>query len=103
MFDDHQQPIRPNIEDTSDPIWSETVQKTWPHFIMGVSETWLGLINQLATEHEQLADPDDLQTLLPKYQKINAAVDEIWKQHGRHAFLHHLNAVFGYRPLYMRY
>ncbi len=30
---------------------------------------------------------------------MNDAVDDMWRQEGRHAFLHHLNAVFGYQPL----
>jgi hypothetical protein len=26
-------------------------------------------------------------------------VDRIWEEEAQHALLHHLNAVFGYRPL----
>ena len=43
---------------TSDKIWHPALQKQWPSYIMGVSATWLGLIEELVpapeTEHETL-------------------------------------------------
>ena len=93
---------RPNIEDTSDKGWAEVVQKSWPFFIMGVSETWLNLIEQVAIDL-QLSISLDTASLLEGYRQVSQTVDEIWRLHGQHAFLHHLNAVFGYQPLLMRY
>ena len=93
---------RPNIEDTSDKAWAEVVQKSWPFFIMGVSETWLDLIERVAIDR-QLNIAQETTTLLEGYRQVSTTVDEIWRLHGRHAFLHHLNAVFGYQPLLMRY
>lgn len=99
-FEQHS--IRPNLEDTSDKNWSAIVQKSWPFFIMGVSETWLDLIEQVAIE-SRLDAMQDLPTLLEGYGKVSATIDEIWKWHGKHAFLHHLNAVFGYQPMSITY
>jgi len=93
---------RPQLEDTSDKNWSVMMQKSWPFFIMGVSETWLDLIEQIAIER-RLDAMQDLPTLLAGYSKVSATVDETWQQHGQHAFLHHLNAVFGYQPALIRY
>jgi len=28
---------------------------------------------------------------------------DIWQEQGQHAMLHHLNAVYAYQPLLMRY
>ena len=94
---------RPNIEDTSDPNWSLMVQKAWPAFIMGVSSTWLELINQIVIAEQLDTREMELDALIALYQRINNTVDELWLGHGRHAFLHHLNALFGYRPIYMNY
>ena len=33
------------------------------------------------------------------YARLNDRLCGIWQQQGRHAFLHHLNALFGYVPL----
>lgn len=93
---------RPDLEDTSDKSWAEVVQKSWPFFIMGVSEAWLDLIERIAIE-EKLSAEQDLPVLLEGYSKVNATVDQIWRLHGKHAFLHHLNAIFGYQPLLMNY
>jgi hypothetical protein len=33
------------------------------------------------------------------YTRIDELVTEAWQEEGRHALLHHLNAMFGYRPI----
>jgi hypothetical protein len=93
---------RPNIEDTSDRSWAPVIQKTWPYYIMGVSRMWLNLIADLAdnTAGGKTADsPEELKVL---YQKVNKSVTELWQREGGHAFLHHLNALFGYEPVIIR-
>jgi hypothetical protein len=30
---------------------------------------------------------------------VDEVVEEMWRQEGSHAFLHHLNAIFGYEPV----
>jgi len=86
---------------TSDPDWSDAVQRSWPHFIMGVSRTWLELI--VATAEERRGSAADSEALLERYAEIDAEVTTLWSEHGQHAFLHHLNAIYGYKPLEIRY
>ena len=40
-YDDTSQITKPNIGDTSDLNWSSPVKKSWPYFMMGVSQMWL--------------------------------------------------------------
>lgn len=88
---------RPGLADTSDPNWNEMIQITWPAYIMGVSAMWLELVQRLAAEQavHGLAEAD--------YRRVSAVLDRLWADHARHAFLHHLNAVYGYRPFWDRY
>lgn len=87
---------RPRIEDTSDKSWSVPVQKTWPWFIMGVSEMWLRLIDELAGETQTGPDSSDYQGMLNDYASISSNLDKVWRIEGSHALLHHLNAMYGY-------
>ncbi len=95
--DDPDRPERPNIEDTSDPKWSPTLQRHWPAYIMGVSQLWLGLIDDAVADLpvESYAGYDPLVI----YRAADKRVSQIWFKEGQHAFLHHLSAVFGYREL----
>lgn len=89
---------RPAIGDTSDRNWSDSLQRAWPHFIMGASQTWLELAREYAAQ-EPPAQPDSAAELASKYEKVNATLTERWQEEGGHAFLHHLNALFGYQPV----
>ena len=40
-----------------------------------------------------------MEDYLAFYKKVEESVTEAWKREGRHAYLHHLNAIFGYEPL----
>lgn len=86
---------KPHIEDTSDPSWPLMVQKTWPSFIMGASEMWLGLVRELAAE-DQKHEPKDDETL---YREVQKQLNVFWREHGQHPLLHHLNALFGYEEM----
>ncbi len=97
LTDDTNKIPRPAIEDTSDPNWSLPLQKAWPYFIMGVSETWLDLISRY--EHAAGDRPRSIAEMQTFYQKINRKLDATWQNEGGHAFLHHLDALFGYGPL----
>ena len=102
-FDDTASIPRPGVEAASDPNWSPPVARTWPYFIKGVSEMWLHLIDDIAVGDDyppDLASPEDLDAY---YRQINTTITAHWQQEGRHALLHHLNALFGYAPLLMRY
>jgi len=86
---------KPHIEDTSDPHWPLMVQKTWPSFIMGASEMWLGLIRELASEAQKNEKKDD-ETL---YREVQKQLSDFWREQGQHPLLHHLNALFGYEEM----
>jgi len=93
-------PAPPSIAGSSDSAWPPEIQESWPWYIMGVSQTWLSLINQVTAE-----DPfEDTSTaaLLDYYETVNERVSTLWRNHGQHVYLHHLNAVFGYAPLVIR-
>lgn len=100
--DDTSKIDRPNIEDTSDKAWSAPVKKSWPYFIMGVSEMWLNLILEYAGKEIKENEPIPLGTLQDYYRQIHRSVEEMWAKEGGHALLHHLNAVFGYEPVLIK-
>ncbi len=96
-FDDTKKIPRPEIEATSDRHWSVPLQKSWPYFIMGVSRTWLDLIDQFANDGRP--KPLGLSEMEVFYRDIDESVRKTWATEGGHAFLHHLNAVFEYGPV----
>ncbi len=100
QYDDTAAINRAGIEGTSDPSWSPPLQKAWPYFIMGVSQTWLDLIARYAGDEGKR--PMTVTDMLAFYHEIGQQVDETWKKEGGHAFLHHLNAIFGYGPVNLR-
>ncbi len=96
-FDDVSRITRPNIEDTSDDHWPLSVQRTWPSMIMGISRMWLDLVSELASRE---TDDSDIEA---KYRNVQNKITLIWREQGQHAMLHHLNAVYAYQPLLIRY
>jgi hypothetical protein len=88
------------VEATSDKNWSLPMQRAWPYFAMGVSQVWLGLIDQYVAAQgqnlENLQQDTDVQALAQFYQTINQELETTWEKEGGHALLHHLNALFGY-------
>ncbi len=99
IMDDPNHPQFPDIEDTSDHHWSLNLQQNWPSFIMGVSSLWLGLIEDSMQNSPK--DYKNAHLLLEQYREVDTKITNIWKKEGQHALLHHLNAVFGYEPLYI--
>jgi hypothetical protein len=91
----------PALEATSDPSWPDAIQRSWPWFIMGVSQSWLRLISEVRTARPLAGDPSAGE-LIAYYQRIHEEVAGLWREHGQHAYLHHLNAPFGYQPLIIR-
>lgn len=90
-----------DIDATSDPHWPEALRRGWPWFIMGVSQSWLRLIGEAKASRpppERASTAD----LLEYYREIHEEVSSLWREHGQHAYLHHLNAVFGYQLLIIR-
>ncbi len=100
IYDETTRISRPGVEGTSDRNWSPPVRKSWPHFIMGVSICWLDLIDQFAEDgREKPAGFDGIEGF---YEGVNRDVERAWAAEGGHAFLHHLNALFGYVPVDVR-
>ena len=90
---------RPNIDDASDKNWPLSIQKTWPYYINGVSRMWLNLVAEIADQDLQDDPPASIEEIDSFYRQVDETVTELWQENGRHAFLHHLNAVFEYEPL----
>jgi hypothetical protein len=100
VYDDPAQITRPNIEDAGDKSWPTSIQKTWPYYIMGASQLWLNLIAEIAAAN--LTDgppPASIAEIESFYRQVNETITELWQKEGRHAFMHHLNALFEYKPL----
>ncbi len=96
LYDDTGKIGKPRIEDTCDLKWSSDIQKAWPFFIMGVSQAWLGLISDMTTRSSEESPPQSVEEMLTLYEKVHDAVTTLWREEGGHAFLHHLNGIFGY-------
>jgi hypothetical protein len=89
------------LEDTSDREWPLEIQRSWPYFIMGVSQTWLVMLQELSAK-DSLSGEVDYEALLAHYQNVDRKLTAQWRDFGQHAYLHHLSAVFGYQPLKLR-
>lgn len=99
IYDDPAGITRPNIEDSSDGNWPVSIQKTWPYFIMGASQMWLNLIVQVADDQLKNNTPTSVQEIETFYRHVDETVTDLWQNKGRHAFMHHLNALFEFKPL----
>jgi hypothetical protein len=98
--DDPGKPTKPYVADSSDPNWSPTLQRNWPAFIMGVSALWLGLIDEAVAEIP--GETGEIRAMLERYRAAETRITAVWNKEGQHALLHHLNALFGYKPLLIR-
>ena len=96
LMDDPDKNDLTNVNATSDKNWPVKLQNAWPAYIMGVSNTWLQLIDQEITDNKT---GNDINHLLEEYKKADAKISKIWYDYGQHAFIHHLNAIFGYEPV----
>jgi len=89
------------LEQTSDPEWPMAIQRSWPYFIMGASQSWLMLVQEISQD-AGLEGNVSYSRLLSHYQQVDRALNARWEEYGQHAYLHHLNAIFGYHPLRIR-
>ena len=100
---------RPAIADTSDPAWSAPLRQAWPYYLMGASQMWLDLVCRMAPGDHPAGILPAFDELDEKYAGTSVEITALWQNEGRHAFLHHLNALFGYEPVviiekrYMRF
>lgn len=94
---------------TSDPSWTPIMQSSWPYFLMGLSQTWLSQCVQYSNKIELEAITEKagsrlkVEDLEDHYKSVQTELTKIWREQGRHAYLHHLNAIYAYQPLYQRY
>lgn len=98
-YSDPMTPGAPNVADTSDSKWSDSMRRAWPHFIMGASRMWLELIEDICVRTDEGRPPEAPLAMAAFYESVDAALGRIWQEEGRHALLHHLNALFGYGPV----
>ena len=89
------------LEETSDPAWPLEIQRSWPWFIMGVSTAWLMQVQEIS-QRQGLPETATYPELHDHYRRVSTTVDAQWRDFGQHAYLHHLNAVFGYQPIKIR-
>lgn len=89
------------LHSSSDPNWPKIVQRAWPDFIMGASATWLRLIHETASK-SPLTTPWSKSKLLKHYSDVDKKIERIWFSGAQHIFLHHLSALFGYKPMAIR-
>lgn len=89
------------LQATSDSNWPDKLQSVWPMFIMGVSQSWLGLVETHADSPPRLAHRN-VDALIRYYSDVNEEVNEVWNQYAQHAFFHHISGVFGYQPVGLR-
>jgi predicted ATPase len=66
---------------------------------MGASQMWLSLIIETVVEMPQPKAALALVENEHLYKEVNAIITALWENNGRHAFLHHLNALFEYKPI----
>jgi hypothetical protein len=99
-FADVNDEVQSAIESVSDKSWPVELQKSWPYFMKGASETWLSLVDEFYRK-QQLIDTLDVEQQVEVFKDINDKINKIWEQKGHHAFLHHLNALFDYQELYI--
>ena len=98
-YDNTDRISKPGIEGTSDITWPLSVQKNWPYFIMGASQMWLNLISDTIADMPNSYTPLSIEEYETRYEEASAAITELWRNKGQHAFLHHLSALFGYQEI----
>jgi len=87
---------RPGIGDSSDTHWPDSIQDTWPWFIMGASRAWLALVDEAVKAENPPNQRADVQALRRMYRRADKRVRRQWREQAAHAYFHHLNALFGY-------
>ena len=102
-IDDFTQLNRQKVSDTSDAKWPQEIQNSWPYYIMGVSQSWLALIREFTSQQPLDVRSTSLDEIIEYYAGVTVDLDQYWAEVGGHAYIHHLNALFGYRPVQVRF
>lgn len=87
------------INGSGDRHWPEKISYSWPYFIQGVSRSIMEMIKLITFDYyiNNITDMDNLLEIEELYQKVDKHLDYYWYEYGGHAFLHHLNGLFGYQ------
>jgi len=102
VFDNEDTACRRRVEGKSDPSWPIEIQRSWPHFIMGASEMCVALVGELKAA-DDTPDPSEGTMVLERYyEELSERLNNSWQQDGSHAYLHHLNALFGHTPVLLK-
>ncbi|MCJ7777060.1 MAG: hypothetical protein MUP16_01945 [Sedimentisphaerales bacterium] len=85
--------------------WLTELQNAWPYYIHGVCEMFLILIEQLRGKISDFQGVNcsnpDIKRIEVAYKNLHNELIKVWQQYGQSAFLHHLNAIFAYEPVYI--
>lgn len=88
------------IRDDCDGTWPDEMKSIWPYYICGASKAWLKLVENITNRRKDIGSPPKTYPeLIALYKEASTRADKIWAKHGGHAMLHHLFAVFGYKPV----
>jgi len=88
------------IEDFCGENWLPALKKSWPYFSMGVSQTWLHLIDEISREESGGREFSTPEEMLKLYKEVDETIiQQYWFTEGCHIYLHHINAIFGYGPI----
>ena len=74
---------------------------------MGVSAFWLALIDELKSEQPDqdegvMPTNTDIDKLLDEYRQVDDEIAVMWQEQGQHVLLHHMSALFGYKPMLLK-
>lgn len=87
------------IEGAGDSNWPQEINKSWPYYIMGVSNMFIKLIKEVKVSINNQPKENSKEELESYYKEIEKKIDDIWLRYGCHSFIHHLSAIIGYKPV----
>lgn len=94
--------INANISGTSDQNWDSSIQESWPHYAMGLSEMWLQLIELIKPHAQQEESAEGISSLIGKYEAIHNHLLGLWQNNGGHAVMHMSHSIMGWVPVHVQ-
>lgn len=96
-YDPLQTQLATQVAETSDPDWPDEMRNSWPYFMMGASQMWLDQVRsfkqEISGETEQVR----------AYKQIQKRITKLWQEQAEHALMHHLNGLYAYQPVLVRF
>ncbi|KPJ49011.1 hypothetical protein AMJ40_06430 [candidate division TA06 bacterium DG_26] len=87
----------------AEPYWPPEIQDSWSHYVMGASEMLLELVDSIKKRKAHLEPCASIQEIERYYVNLDTNLGQLWCNYGAHAFLHHLNALFRYVPVLVKF